>query len=172
MLEVLGIHSSVTGHANLTDGHAWVSLHFTNGKQTTVGLWTTTLLEAKRIVRDSTGVIHDESFDVNFGRETQRHYKAAASRYYKLNETQAKRAIAIMGAYTGWRFTNTCASWATRVVRELLGEDLDSSELGGLTQTPRALGGAILKLEATDPTTLDRPKNIASNPVVKASLTK
>lgn len=75
-----------------------------------------------------------------------------------------------MGSYAGWRFTNTCASWATRVVHELIGEDLDSSELAGMTNTPRALGAAIGKLEAGTPTSLANPKKIMSNPVVKGSL--
>ena len=91
MLEVLGVHSSVTGDASFTDGHAWLSMHYTNGRHTTVGLWTTTLFEIKRFVKDSTGVILDESFDVNFGLEEQKNYMPAASRYYRLNETQAKR---------------------------------------------------------------------------------
>ena len=170
MLEVIGIHSNVTGDAGLTDGHAWLSMQFTNGKHTTVGLWTTTLFESRRMSKDPTGVILDESFDVNFGLEEQKNYQPAASRYYKLSEAQAKRAVAIMGSYTGWRFTNTCASWATKVVRELLGEELASSELGGLTQTPRALGQAILQLEARDPTSVTNPKKIITNPVVKGSL--
>lgn len=83
MLEILGIHSSVTGNAALTDGHAWLSMHFTNGNHTTVGLWTTTLFQARRIVKDPTGAILDESFDVNFGLEDQKNYRPAASRYYK-----------------------------------------------------------------------------------------
>jgi len=143
VLEVIGIHSNVTGDTKLTDGHAWLGMHFTNGKHTTVGLWTTTLFESRRMVKDPSGAILDESFDVNFGLEVERNCKPPASRYYKLGEAQAKRAVSIMGSYTGWRFTNTCASWATTIVHELLGEDLESSELGVLTQTPRALGQAI-----------------------------
>lgn len=172
MLEVLGIHSNVAGGASLTGGHAWLSIHFANGKQTTVGLWTTTLFEARRIIKDPTGAILDESFDVNFGLEEEKNYKPVASRYYKLSEAQAKRAVAMMGSYTGWRFTNTCASWATNVVHELVGEEIDSSEIGGLTQTPRALGEAILKLEASEPTSLKNPKKIITNPIVKSSLAK
>ncbi len=170
MLEVLGIHSNVASTAQFSDGHAWLSMHFSNGRSTTVGLWTTTLFESRRIVRDPTGAILDESFDVNFGLEDERGDIAAASRYYGLSPTQARRAVAVMGSYTGWRFTNTCASWASKVVRELLGEELDSSELGGLTDTPRALAKAIEDREAKEPTTLDRPKRIQSAPIVTSSL--
>jgi hypothetical protein len=170
MLEILGIHSNVLSTANLSDGHAWLSMHFSNGNSTTVGLWTTTLFETKRFVKDPTGVILDESFDVNFGLEKAKHYTPAASRYYRLSEAQARRAISIMGSYKGWRFTNTCATWARGVIRELLGEELDASELGGITETPRALGGAILKMEEKDPTSLSNPKRIISNPLVKSSL--
>lgn len=172
MLEILGIHSNVKGGGGLSSGHAWLSLHFQNGKQTTVGLWTSTLFEAKRIVKDPTGVILDESFDVNFGLEESRDYQAAASRFYKLSEAQARRAVSLMGSYTGWRLTNTCASWATKVVRELLGEDLDASDLGGATDTPRALGAAIERIEKEDPTSLIAPKSISGNPIVKGSLAR
>lgn len=147
-------------------------MHFTNGRSTTVGLWTTTLFEAQRVIKDPTGAILDETFDVNFGLEYQKNYKPVASRYYKLNDAQGKRAVAIMGSYTGWRFTNTCASWATKVLRELLGEDLNASELGGLTDTPRALGKVISDLEVKDPTSVSKPKWIVSNPVVKSSLAR
>lgn len=170
MLDVLGIHSNVKSGADLDDGHAWLSMHFTNGRSTTVGLWTTTLFEARRFVKDPTGAILDQSFDVNFGLEKEKNYKPLASRYYKLTEAQAKRAVALMGSYTSWRFTNTCASWATAVVRELLGEDLDASELGGLTDTPRALGKVISELEAKNPTSISKPTRIISNPIVKGSL--
>jgi hypothetical protein len=168
MLEILGVHSSAKGGDSRTDGHAWLSMHFSNGRQTTIGLWTTTLFTPKAFIKDPTGVFLDETFDVNFGLEAQRHYMAKASRYYRLDAVQGKRAVALLGQFQSWRFTNTCASWARRVVRELLGEDLGSAELGGATDTPRALGDAILRLEATDPTSLQRPKRTNRNAVANA----
>jgi len=170
MLEILGIHSNVVPTDPLTAGHAWLSMHFTNGRSTTVGLWTTTAFRPGKLVKDSTGAFLDESFDVNFGLEAQRGYRAKASRHYKLDSVQGRRAVQVLGHFQSWRFTNTCASWARAVVRELLGEDLDASELAGATDTPRRLAESILALERRDPTSLLRPKTIHRNPVVSASV--
>lgn len=170
MLEILGIHSDVAGEVHLDDGHAWLSMHFTNGEQTTIGLWTSTPLQLKNFVKDPTGLILDESFDVNFGLEAARGYRPKVSRYYKLSNAQARRAVALMGSYTGWRITNTCAAWAAGIMRELQVEDLDASELGGMIQTPRALSKTLTALESRNRTTLTNPKPITSNPITKGSL--
>jgi hypothetical protein len=173
MLSVIGVHSNVAGpKANRTDGHAWISLHFSNGKSATVGLWTNRRLETRKFIKDPVGVLSDsqEKFEVEWNREKDRKgYEPVASRYYGLSEAQGKQAIKVLGSYTGWRFSNTCASWATRVVRVLFGEELASEELGGITNTPRALGDAILKAEKASPTSLERPLKTCSNAIKKAS---
>jgi hypothetical protein len=73
MLTVIGVHSNVTGDASLTDGHAWITLHFSNGRSTSVGLWTPTLFEARRFVKDRIGALDStaENFDVQWGLEDE-----------------------------------------------------------------------------------------------------
>jgi len=163
MLEVLGVHSNVVGDVALTDGHAWVSLHYTNGNSTTVGLWATgDVLGGRHFIYDPIGVTDStaEQGEVQWGLEAKRHYLAKASRYYKLYPQQLQQVVKVLGAYTGWRFTHTCASWATDVVKQLVGEDLNSAELLGATNTPRALGNAIQALEARIPTSIDMPREL------------
>jgi hypothetical protein len=163
MLDVLGVHSNVSGDASMTGGHAWISLHYTNGRSTTVGLWATSdLFEARRFIRDPIGITGStaEKGEVEWGLEVKKHYLAKASRYYKLYPNQIHQLVKVIGAYTGWRFTHNCASWATDVVRKLVGEELDSAELLGVINTPRALGSAILKLEARIPTSREMPREL------------
>jgi hypothetical protein len=172
MTKIIGVHSNVTGDAKLTDGHAWITLHFSNGRHTSIGLWdhTPTLLNAKNLIYDKIGVFNAtaETFDVEWGLEEKRGYRAKASRYYGLSEGQTRAAVAALGAYSGWRFSNTCATWATHVVIQLTGEELDSEELLGYTNTPRALGNAIQKLEARHPTSLRHPRSVINNPITGA----
>jgi hypothetical protein len=163
MLKVLGVHSSVIGDAGLTDGHAWISLHYSNGKTATVGLWATDSLTGLRhFIYDPIGISDStaEKGEVQWNLELNRHYHAKARRYYSLQPYQVHRIVKVLGAYTGWRFTCTCATWATGVVKQLVGEDLDSSELLGATNTPRALGNAISKLEALIPTSVEMPREL------------
>ena len=63
-----------------------------------------------------------------------------------------------LGRYAGWRATHTCASWATDKIKEIFGEALASKELLGLTNTPRALGSCLMRLNGSDPTSVSRPK--------------
>lgn len=165
MLKTLGIHSSAAGTVAFTAGHAWLTLHFANGNSTSVGLWTSTLAEPRRFVRDPTGFALGETLDVEWGLEISKQYRAAASRYYGLTPGQAKHATSALIASASWRFTNTCATWATEVVRRLAGEELDSTELLGATNTPRALGNAILALEAKSPTSLGHPRPVVFRPI-------
>ena len=169
MLQTLGIHSNVIGNASLTDGHAWLTMHFPNGNSTSVGLWTSTLGESRRLVKDPTGFMLGETYDVEFGWEIAKHYQARASRFYRLSPDQAKFSTKVLGAYTSWRYSNTCATWATSVVHQLTGEEIASSELLGITNTPRALGNALVQLERRNPTSLQSPKLVLGNPLLRAS---
>jgi hypothetical protein len=90
MLKVLGVHSNVLGDASLPDGHAWLSMHFENGNHTSIGLWTSSLGEARRFIKDPTGFMLGETHDVEFGIEDQKQYVAKASRYYVLTKDQAQ----------------------------------------------------------------------------------
>lgn len=68
-----------------------------------------------------------------------------------------------MKANVAWRYTNTCASWASEIVNEVVGEDLDADDWTGF-ETPRELGSSILKAEKKQPTTIGSPRPLRNNP--------
>lgn len=149
---VLGIHSNVAGDANdYTGGHAWLTITH-KGKTTYYGLWP----DAHPNV-----VNNGDSSDIRVGMEASA--KASASRYYRLSDAQAKHFNGLMKANVAWRYTNTCASWASEIVEEIVGEDVDADDWGGF-ETPRELGRSILKLEAKQPTSISSPKPLKQNP--------
>jgi hypothetical protein len=149
---ILGIHSNVAGDTHeLTAGHAWLTIT-ENGTTTFYGLWP----DAHPMV-----VNNGDGSDIRVGLEASA--KAVASRYYKLSDAQAKHFKALMLSNVGWRYTNTCASWASEVVYEIVGEDVDSDDYLGF-ETPRELGRNILLLERTDPTSMHAPKKLERNP--------
>jgi hypothetical protein len=94
--------------------------------------------------------------------------RPAASRYYPLSPAQAKHFWALMNANIHWTYTNTCASFATEVVEEVVGEDLDADDYGGF-ETPRELGQSLLDLEKRDPTSFHAPKQLPKNPAERSS---
>jgi hypothetical protein len=169
MLSVIGIHSAVAGLSSaqggpaFTDGHAWLTLHYTNGRQASIGLWAEGgLFQLRHLVRDPVGVLNrsEEKFEVRFDEEIKRIYRAEANRYYGLYAGQQSRAIMALGKFTGWRATHTCATWATDKMKEIFGVALQSTEGLGLTNTPRALGHALRVLEAKEPTSIQKPKYV------------
>lgn len=166
MLKTLGIHSNAAEGDAIDAGHAWLTLHFANGRSTSVGLWTNSLGELRRFFPDPTGFLLGETLDVEWGLEDGKGYQSKARRYYGLSEGQARSATAVLSASGNWRFTNTCASWATEVVRRLVGEEIASAELAGATNTPRALGAAIHRLEGQSPTSLHMPRVARASPVL------
>lgn len=89
MLSVIGIHSScVSGSSmkaspSLTSGHAWLTLHYENGRKSSIGLWAEgELMAANRFISDPVGITRgsQEKFEVNFDKELQKAYRAEASR--------------------------------------------------------------------------------------------
>jgi len=173
MLSVIGVHSSsvggssIEGSPGLTAGHAWLTLHYENGRQSSIGLWAEgEVLSANHLIKDPYGIISGtaEKFEVNFDLELQRHYKAEASRFFGLYRGQQTKAIMALGRHAGWRFGHTCASWATEKLKEIFGVQLASQEGFGLTNTPRALGQAIRAAEGRDPTSVSKPKYVGHGP--------
>ena len=149
---VLGVHSNVAGgESDYTGGHAWLTITH-DGKTIHYGLWP----DAHPKVIDN-----GNGSDIRIGMEASA--KAAASRYYRLSDAQAKHFIALMKSNVTWRYTNTCASWASEVVDEIVGEDVDADDWAGF-ETPRELGKNILKLEVKQPTGLGSPKPLKDNP--------
>jgi hypothetical protein len=168
MLSVIGIHAKSTGAGSLSkgadEGHAWLTLHYPNGQNESVGLWPvgdgSGQMQPRHFIRDPIGIRSDteEKFDVVFGIERRKHYIPSASRYYGLYSNQSTKAIMSIGKFTGWRITHNCATWATEKIAEIFGVRLASQEFLGLTNTPRRLGQALRKLEAIEPTSISNPK--------------
>lgn len=149
---ILGVHSNVAGDdRSFTDGHAWLTITH-DGKTTAYGLWPDA---HPRVINNG-----DKS-DIRIGLEDGQ--TAAASRYYRLSDAQAKHFNALMQANVAWRYTNTCASWATEVVEEVVGEDLNADDYMGF-DTPRELGASIQAMEKKHPTSPHSPKPLRQNP--------
>lgn len=149
---ILGIHSNVAGDRfGYTDGHAWLTIT-QNGATGYYGLWPDA---HPNVVNNGNGT------DIRMGMESGD--QPMASRYYKLSPAQANHFWALMRANVAWRYTNTCASWATEVVEDVIGEDLDADDHGGF-ETPRELGQSILGLEKREPTSFHAPKAVVKPP--------
>jgi hypothetical protein len=155
----MGGSSELSGD-KFTDGHAWLTLHYPNGRHTSVGLWAERdLLELNHLIRDPIGLTQhtQEQFEVNFGLEEKKLYRPKASRYYGLRQGQSTKAIMFIGQYAGWRATYTCATWATEKIEQIFGVELASREFFGFTNTPRALGLALTRLNALSRTSVSNP---------------
>lgn len=149
---ILGIHSNIAGdEKSFTAGHAWLTITV-SGRTVSYGLWP----DAHPNVNNNGNLS-----DIRTGMEASA--KAVASRYYRLSDAQQKHFFALMKANVEWRYTNTCASWASDVVKEILREDVDADDWGGF-ETPRELGKNIKELEAKQPTTIFAPKPLRQNP--------
>jgi len=166
MIETIGAHSSAMGGSSvdgshLSDGHAWLSLHYMNGRSTSIGLWACSdVLELRHFIRDPIGLFDSsgEKYEVLFGEEDRRHYRAIASRYYGLDASQRNGAVMALGLNSGWRIGHNCASWVAEKIRGIFGVPLAASEGFGIADTPRALGSDIRRLESKDPTSIKNPK--------------
>jgi len=131
----LGVHSnSSSDNAPFVDGHAWISV--TKHRKTKFyGLWP-----------DDHGMTKDngKGSDIRVGLEGT--MLANASRYYKLSSIQALKLDQGLKRVVTWRYTNTCASWASELLHEITGVDIDADDWAGF-ETPRELGKHILALE-------------------------
>lgn len=148
---ILGIHSNVdpAGPASLIDGHAWISVN-RDGVVTTYGLWP----DDHPAIRNS-GLSNGDRSDIRRNLETGQ--PASASRYYALTDAQAKTLEQELGKNVHWGYTYTCASWAGDVTRRTTGERLDTSELLGMTGTPRELSESIREKERQQRTAPEQP---------------
>lgn len=150
---VLGIHSYVDEntqrHGNftqrLTDGHAWLTVT-RNGKTEYYGLW-----PDNHPVRD---LDNGPGSDIRVGLENG--VTPTASRYYQLDAEQVKRLDAALKENITWRYTNTCASWASETTQQTTGQDVDADDFLGV-ETPRELVESIRALEAEQATSLQHP---------------
>ena len=153
---ILGIHSTESSdNDSFTSGHAWLSIT-ENGRTITYGLWPD---------RHPVTVDNGRGKDIRTGLENK--MTAAASRYYRLSANQATMLNhSIRNKSVSWRITNTCAAWASAIVKEIIGEDVDADDYMGF-ETPRELGRNILILEKKRSTSLINPLSLHSDPAGK-----
>lgn len=142
---VLGIHSNSAGSQDgFTSGHAWISVRV--GSSTRYyGLWP----DEHRITKDN-----GPGMDIRVGLE--RTIRAKASRYYLLSQSQRKKLVLKLRENVTWKYTHNCSSWASDLIYEVLGEDVDADDWLSI-ETPRELGRNILILEGKSPTSSHAP---------------
>lgn len=143
---ILGIHSNVTS-GDKTGGHAWISVTEA-GRTECFGLWPDA---------------HPRTVDNGPGTDIRKNLEsiagAAASRFYELSPSQATRLRAELARNVTWNYTHNCSSWASDVIAEVVGEDVDADDWALLgAETPRKLGTSILLLEKKSPTSMLKPK--------------
>lgn len=146
---ILGIHSNVEGDDySFTAGHAWLTVTI-NNLTTSYGLWP-----------DS----HPKTVDNGDGTDIRVNMEGAtfppASRFYILNKTQIATLNKDLKKRVAWTYTNTCASWASETLDDVIGVDIDADDYGGF-ETPRELGKHISALEKKSPTSLNHPATAA-----------
>lgn len=146
---VLGIHSHVDPNTEgsfnqFVDGHAWISVT-RNGQTETYGLWPD---DHPDVVDNGRGT------DIRRGMETG--FPSSANRYFELNAEQARKLETALSENVSWRYTNTCASWASETVQSVTGQRVNADDTLGL-ETPRQLIESIRALERTQRTGPDAP---------------
>jgi len=142
---ILGIHSNVAGSKpGFSDGHAWISITRV-GITTFYGLW-----PDKHPVTINNG----NKTDIRINLEARA--IGLANRYYLLSPAQSKKLDLEIKKNVAWTYTNTCASWASDVVNEVLFIDIDADDYMGF-ETPRELGKSIIELEKTNPSSRLNP---------------
>ena len=147
---VLGIHSYVDAQTQgsfnqLIDGHAWISVT-RNGHTEVYGLWP-----------DDHPNVPDNGDASDICRGLEAGYPASASRYFELTPEQSRQLDAALKENVTWRYTNTCASWASETTERVTGQRIDADDTFGF-ETPRKLIETLQKLEKLQPTAPDRPQ--------------
>ncbi len=150
---ILGIHGYIDANTQergdfsqqLTDGHAWLTVT-RNGKTEYYGLWPDD--------HPTRNIDNGPGSDIRVGLE--KGITPTASRYYQLDAEQVKLLDAALKQNVTWRYTNTCASWASETTERTTGQDVDADEFLGV-ETPRELVESIRALEAKQATSLEHP---------------
>jgi hypothetical protein len=145
---VLGIHSNAAADANYTAGHAWITVT-RDGVTTSYGLWPDSHPDIQ-----ARGLDNGSGSDIRVGIENN--FASKADRYYVLTEDQDSKLDAALKENITWRYTNTCASWASETIYAVTGEDVDADDYMGF-ETPREITRSIQKLEKSNPTSAGAP---------------
>ena len=168
MIKVIGVHTNTTGGSSVKgssigDGHSWLSLHYESGRYDTIGLWVTDgkMTQIKRFIplNDFAAAMVGEevTYEVVLGEERRKNYQALFSRFYGMNDARRQTAMGLLIQRSAWRYEYTCATWVTEKMKQIFGQSFATSELFGLTNTPRALGNVLHALEVRNPTSLKQP---------------
>jgi hypothetical protein len=72
-------------------------------------------------------------------------------RYKKLTTEQEMRLTKFIEKPDHWRYSHTCADWASQGFRCVTGEDIDADDIFGI-ETPRKTSESIMRAEENDPT--------------------
>jgi RHS repeat-associated protein len=128
----LGIHSNVGSEADLTDGHAWLSLEG-GSKKMTLGLWPD---------GHPATVDNGAGTDVRVGLEDG--LASVSSKYFALNTDQLARLQTFVNTNATWGYTHTCADWARDAVQYSTGLRMDVDDWFGF-ETPRELSRSLGK---------------------------
>ena len=80
-------------------------------------------------------------------------------RYYKLSIKQAATLEIKLKENVRWKYTNTCASWASETVDSVTGENINANDTLGF-ETPRNVTKSIESLEKIRPTSKSNPKGV------------
>jgi len=147
---VLGIHSYVGAQTEgsfnqFVDGHAWISVT-RNGQTEVYGLWP-----------DDHPHVPDNGNASDIRRGLEAGYPATASRYFELTPEQSRELDAALKENVTWRYTNTCASWASETTERITGQRIDADDTLGF-ETPRKLIETLRGLEKKQPTAPDTPQ--------------
>jgi hypothetical protein len=135
-------------------GHAWISLTQA-GNTTYYGLWP----DGHPSAGDNGSTVSDIRMNLESGAGTY-------SRYYPLDESQMEQLHGLLMQNIMWKYTYTCAGFASQVYNIVTGENVNASEsLGAFwtTFTPRKLSAEINRLESQNPTSNFRPDGLATD---------
>jgi RHS repeat-associated protein len=142
--KIIGIHSNVLDpRAGFISGHAWISIHDTvTGETHTYGLYP-----------DGHGAVIDNGDGSDVRVDVEKNLKLAheQNRYMVLPPEREKIVDDFIKQPAHWRYTHTCAAWASECWQEVTGEDVDADDNFGF-ETPREISRSIIELEKKDPT--------------------
>lgn len=143
---ILGIHSNVAGDRNeYAAGHAWVSISTAN-QVIYLGLWP----DGHPRVLNRSSYCTDVRVDLEAGAIP------LVSRYYELTQAQLVLLNSFINRPDVWGYINSCAAWATRLLRDVTGESVSAIDYT-VFSTPRELGRELQILERRSPTTKTSP---------------
>jgi len=130
LLEELCIVSNTGKNSDLTAGHAWLK-HTTETNSTNYGLWP----DDHPAVKDN-----GDKSDVRKGKEDGLSYEASYCRI--ISKEESKRFNEILKKNHTWRYTNTCASFASETFEDVTGINVNANDTLGF-ETPRKITESI-----------------------------